>query len=261
MPKFGYSTFICCKYMRWLQRWRQSCCLFAHFGNVIKGRLNADLYLWSQQHFEQQRQQQIEQQQRGSHWQGTARSSAPIAHINMQLFCICRKCETPRPLAPCDPIWALLLFFFIYTYIQYLLDDLTRCWRCLWHLRLLGDSSKLTAERECRSGKGEKGKLDAMQGKRRVSGNIMSVAGIGPHIVLCDIFICWFACNLFIFMRIICIWQIFMRPHKASPSLALPRCCSISNKPKERMKKQRIEAWITKKKGMYNVLPVQNRNR
>lgn len=78
----------------------------------------------------------------------------------MQLFCICRKCATPRPLAPCGPPWALLLFFFIYIY---LLDDLTRCWRCLWHLRLLGDRGKLTAERECRPGKGEKGKLDARQ--------------------------------------------------------------------------------------------------
>lgn len=141
------------------------------------------------------------------------REAAPIAHINMQLFCICRKCATPRPLTPCGPIWyhsarALLLFFFyIYSTTSRAAGDVYDT--CdFWATATAANWQQKKRERR---GRGER---DATQGKRRVSGNIMSVAGIGPHIVLCDIFICWFACNLFIFMRIICIWQIFMRPTK-----------------------------------------------
>lgn len=82
----------------------------------------------------------------------------------------------------------------------YLLDGLTPFWPCLWHLRLLGDSdsdrdSKLTFERRrCRLWQSSN---DVWHGANHISFYVTYL--------FVDSYM-----YLFIFMRIICIWHIFM---------------------------------------------------
>lgn len=180
-----------------------------------------------------------------------------LAHINMQLFCIyATRHAHSQSLPPFAP-WALyditLPRYFIYFFNIYSMAS-----------RAAGDvydtcdfwATATASNWQQKDGMGGGG-IARQQGKRGVSGNIMCVAGIGPHIVLCDIFICWFACNLFIFMCIICIWQIFMMPTKrhSLPACQL-RCCNISNSNKPKQKREEATDWSmnNNNKWMYNVL-------
>lgn len=192
-------------------------------------------------------QQQPKQQQRAG-WRGTCPYKyAIILHLR----------DSPRPLAVVAPIRPLgfvwyhsstlfYLFFLIFTRRPHALLAM------FMTLATFGRQRQHQIDSRRRGGG-----IARQQGKRGVSGNIMCVAGIGPHIVLCDIFICWFACNLFIFMRIICIWQIFMMPTKrhSLPACQL-RCCNISNSNKPKQKREEATDWSmnNNNKWMYNVL-------